>query len=69
MKCLKNVKSGEIIRVDEKQAYNMVGSQWSYVSKKEWKSYQSPKEEVFVSYDLGGPIIETKKIKNNKKSK
>jgi hypothetical protein len=38
MKCLKNSKTGNIIRVDDNQAYNMVGSQWSYVSKSEWKS-------------------------------
>jgi len=37
MKCLKNSKTGNIIRVDDKQANQMVGSQWSYISKSEWK--------------------------------
>ena len=38
MKCLKNTKTGNIIRVDDKQANQMVGSQWSYVAKSEWKA-------------------------------
>ena len=38
MKCLKNNKTGNIIRVDDKQAYQMVGSTWSYIPKSEWKS-------------------------------
>ena len=38
MKCLKNLKTGNIIRVDDKQANQMVGSIWSYISKTEWKS-------------------------------
>jgi len=37
MKCLKNLKTGNIIRVDDKQANQMVGSIWSYISKTEWK--------------------------------
>ena len=38
MKCLKNNKTGNIIRVDDVQANQMVGSTWSYISKSEWKS-------------------------------
>ena len=38
MKCIKNLKTGNIIRVDDVQAYNMVGNTWSYISKSEWKS-------------------------------
>ena len=38
MKCLKNNKTGNIIRVDDIQAYQMVGSTWSYTSKAEWKA-------------------------------
>lgn len=40
MKCLKNKKTGNIIRVSDVQAYQMAGSQWSYVSKSEWKSQE-----------------------------
>ena len=38
MKCLKNVKTGNIIRVDDVQANQMAGSTWNYISKSEWKS-------------------------------
>ena len=44
MKCLKNKKTGNIIRVSDVQAYKMAGSQWSYVPKSEWKSQQNPKK-------------------------
>jgi hypothetical protein len=38
MKCLKNQKTNNIIRVDDIQANQMVGSTWKYVTKSEWKS-------------------------------
>jgi hypothetical protein len=38
MKCLKNSKTGNIIRIDDRQANQMAGSTWSYVAKSEWKS-------------------------------
>lgn len=43
MKCIqairasKDVEVGDIKRVDDKTAYNMVGLSWKYVSKTEWK--------------------------------
>jgi hypothetical protein len=37
MKCLKNEKTGNIIRVDDKQASQMAGSTWKYIAKSEWK--------------------------------
>ena len=37
-KCLKNKKTGNIIRVTNVQAYQMAGSQWSYIPKSEWKN-------------------------------
>jgi hypothetical protein len=47
MKCLKNKKTGNIIRVSDIQARQMEGSQWSYVSKTDWKSQERPaKKEV-----------------------
>jgi hypothetical protein len=47
MKCLKNLKTGNIVRVDDKQAYNMVGTTWNYISKSEWKAAtRKPKPEV-----------------------
>ena len=54
MKCIKalrtgkDVQVGDIKRVDEKTAYNMVGSSWAYISKTEWKLSRGKKvaEEV-----------------------
>ena len=38
MKCLKNTTTGNIIRVDDRQANQMAGNTWKYISKEEWKS-------------------------------
>lgn len=38
MKCLKNQKTGDLIRVTDVQANQMAGSTWKYASKSEWKS-------------------------------
>ena len=38
MKCLKNAKTGNIVRVDDVQARQMAGNTWSYISKTEWKT-------------------------------
>ncbi len=47
MKCIKNNKTGDIQRVTDREAYNMVGNTWSYVSKSEWKMVtRKPKEET-----------------------
>jgi len=43
MKCIKalraskDIEVGEIKRVDDKTANNMVGNYWAYVAKSEWK--------------------------------
>jgi hypothetical protein len=68
MKCLKNAKTGNIIRVDEKQAMQMAGIQWKYVSKSEWKGVKESEVVVStteVAHDMGG----TYEVKSNKKSK
>ena len=47
MKCLKNKKTGNIIRVSDVQARQMEGNQWSYVPKSDWKSQERPaKKEI-----------------------
>ena len=38
MKCIKNKKTGNILRVANDQANNMVGRDWEFTSKSEWKS-------------------------------
>lgn len=50
MKCLQESKTGEIVRVEDKVAYNMVGTQWKFISKTEWKKQnRKPSEEVVVT--------------------
>lgn len=38
MKCIKNNETGNIIRVTDVQANQMVGRTWSYIPKSEWKA-------------------------------
>ena len=54
MKCIKNNKTGNIIRVTDQQAHQTVGREWVYVPKSEWKS----KDTAEVSHQ-----VETKKAK------
>ena len=49
MKCLQESKTGKIVRVEDKVAYNMVGTQWKFISKTEWKKQnKTPSEEVLI---------------------
>ena len=67
MKCLKNVKTGNIIRVDDRQAYQMVGSTWSYIAKAEWKAAtRKPKPEVA---EVTEETISEKQLKRKKNVK
>jgi len=49
MKCIKSIRAskdvevGDIKRVDDKTAMNMVGLSWQYVSKTEWKKWKGVK--------------------------
>lgn len=68
MKCLKNTKTGNIIRVDEKQALQMAGNTWKYAPKSEWRGIKETEVVVpttEVTHDMGGSY----EIKSNKKSK
>jgi hypothetical protein len=42
IKCIKNKETGNIIRVTNQQADQMVGRKWSFVPKSEWKSQERP---------------------------
>jgi hypothetical protein len=70
MKCIKNVETGNIIRVDEKQAYQMAGRTWKYVPKSEWKLVrgviETPTEQQIEQTEKGE---ETKAKKAEKRSK
>jgi hypothetical protein len=45
MKCIKNITTGEIKRVDDSIANNMVGKTWSFVPKSEWKLVTRPSKK------------------------
>ncbi len=64
MKCLKNAKTGTIIRVDDNQANNMAGNTWSYVSKSEWKTATRKPEPVVETKE---ETISEKQLKRKKK--
>jgi hypothetical protein len=66
MKCLKNAKTGNIIRVTDTQAYNMVGSTWSYVPKVEWKSATRKTEKQEVEAVKKEETISEKALKRKK---
>lgn len=69
MKCIKNTTTGNIIRVEDKQAFQMVGNTWKYVSKDEWKKFVLPvSEEKEIRHDMGGSYeVKKEKKKNSKK--
>lgn len=67
MKCIKNSTTGNIIRVEDKQAFQMVGNTWKYVSKDEWRKYKTP-QVVETQHDMGGSYeVKKEKKKNSKK--
>jgi hypothetical protein len=65
MKCIKairtskNVEVGDIKRVDDKTAMNMVGSSWQYISKTEWKLSRGKKVvEVNPNHETDRVLID-----------
>jgi hypothetical protein len=67
MKCIKAIRAskgvdvGDIKRVDEKTAMNMVGSGWQYISKTEWKLSRGKKvveEEVNPNHETDRQLID-----------
>ena len=67
MKCIKNNKTGEIERLSDKEAYNKVGSTWSYVAKSEWKAATRKVKVTEVVNDSEGETIAEKQLKSKKK--
>ena len=49
MKCLKSSKTGKIIRVSDKEAYNAT-SEWKFIPKSEWKADRRPAKKEEVKY-------------------
>lgn len=73
MKCIKNIKTGDIQRVDDRQANNMVGSTWQYVPKSEWKALRAPvsekqtEEQVKKEETISEKALKRKKLKEKQR--
>ena len=69
MKCLKSSKTGNIIRVSDKEAYNAT-SEWKFIPKSEWKADRRPaKKEVEVVVEVQEQTIAEKQLSKKKKDK
>lgn len=69
MKCLKSSKTGNIIRVSDKDAYNAT-SEWKFIPKSEWKADRRPaKKEVEVIVEVQEQTIAEKQLSKKKKDK
>lgn len=69
MKCLKSSKTGNIIRVSDKEAYNAT-SEWKFIPKSEWKADRRPaKKEVEVIVEVQEQTIAEKQLSKRKKDK
>jgi len=69
MKCLKSSKTGNIIRVSDREAYNAT-SEWKFIPKSEWKADRRPaKKEVEVIVDVQEQTIAEKQLSKKKKDK
>ena len=64
----KEFKEGEIRRVDDKTAFNMVGTSWKYISKSEWKSSKTTKLEPSTDQLPTKNRPSTDQVKTEKKS-
>jgi len=73
MKCIKSIRAskdvevGNIKRVDDKTAMNMVGLSWQYVSKTEWKLSRGKKVVEEIATEQPTEQIEKKPYKKGSK--
>ena len=69
MKCLKSSKTGNIIRVSDREAYNST-SEWKFIPKSEWKADRRPAKKVEeVVVELQEQTIAEKQLNKKKKDK
>ena len=68
MKTLKST-SGELKRVSDQEAMNLVGRTWSYVAKKEWKEFKRGIPEPVVEKVVTAVTAEADAVKQKKKQK
>ena len=76
MKCIKAIRAtkdvevGQIKRVDDKTAENMVGNYWQYISKSEWKlATRKPTKLEVVNDQITDSVTISEKQLKRKKSK
>ena len=69
MKTIRNKKTNEIQRVDNKTADNMVGMTWEFIPKSEWKKTRSVPTENQKAQDTKKEITKSKKQKSREKLK
>ena len=67
MKCIRNKKTGDIIRVEDKTAYSMAGSTWEYVSKTIWRKSQGLDKDVAETATDASKTTEKVESKKQKK--
>ena len=69
MKCLKSSKTGNIIRVSDREAYNAT-SEWKFIPKSEWKADRRPAKKVEeVIVEVQEQTIAEKQLNKKKKDK
>jgi hypothetical protein len=69
MKCLKSSKTGNIIRVSDREAYNAT-SEWKFIPKSEWKADRRPAKKVEeVIVEVQEQTIAEKQLSKKKKDK
>ena len=69
MKTIRNKKTGEIQRVDDKTADFQVGSTWEFVPKSEWKKGRPAPTEKQMSDVSKKEITKSKKQQSREKLK
>jgi len=69
MKCLKSSKTGNIIRVSDREAYNST-SEWKFIPKSEWKADRRPAKKVVEEVvEIQEQTIAEKQLNKKKKDK
>lgn len=66
MKCIKNTKTGEILRVEDRQADAKVGNTWVFIPKSEWKAVTRKTEKQEVEAEKKEQTISEKALKRKK---
>jgi hypothetical protein len=69
MKTIRNKKTNEIQRVDNKTADNMVGVTWEFIPKSEWKKTRPESTEKQKSENSKKEVTKSKKQQSREKLK